>query len=134
MNAIDLIKAERERQVSAEGWTPEHDDQHPRGEMAMAAASYAFPPQREPGDTHEEAPPDTWPWETEWWKPCPNDRLRELVKAGALLAAEIDRELRLIARFHAARGLTPDQLAEVAATYDDRPTEEELKAFPNTKQ
>jgi hypothetical protein len=28
------------------------------------------------------------------WKPSPDDRFRELVKAGALIAAEIDRLLR----------------------------------------
>jgi hypothetical protein len=32
-----------------------------------------------------------WPWSKHWWKPTPNDRVRELVKAGALIAAEIDR-------------------------------------------
>jgi len=30
-----------------------------------------------------------WPWGKEWWKP--SDRRRDLVKAGALIAAEIDR-------------------------------------------
>ena len=32
-----------------------------------------------------------WPWDLEWFKPSPYDRIRELVKAGALIAAEIDR-------------------------------------------
>jgi hypothetical protein len=31
------------------------------------------------------------PWGESWWKPTPEDRVRELVKAGALIAAEIDR-------------------------------------------
>lgn len=31
------------------------------------------------------------PWDNEWWKPSPDDRKRELVKAGALIAAAIDR-------------------------------------------
>lgn len=35
------VLAERQRQVSAEGWTPEHDDEHRSGDMARAAASYA---------------------------------------------------------------------------------------------
>jgi hypothetical protein len=30
-----------------------------------------------------------WPWSFEWWKP--KDRIRNLVRAGALIAAEIDR-------------------------------------------
>jgi len=37
--------------------------------------------------------PPIWPWEKSWWKPTPNDRVKELVKAGALIAAEIDRLL-----------------------------------------
>jgi hypothetical protein len=36
-----------------------------------------------------------WPWDREWWKPTPNNRIRELAKAGALIAAEIDRLQRL---------------------------------------
>ena len=32
-----------------------------------------------------------WPWKEAWWKPTPEDRIRELVKAGALIVAEIDR-------------------------------------------
>ena len=38
--AIDDVLAERHRQVEAEGWTPEHDDTHARGEMASAAACW----------------------------------------------------------------------------------------------
>lgn len=36
-----------------------------------------------------------WPWDKSWWKPTPDDRIRELIKAGALIAAEIDRLQRL---------------------------------------
>jgi hypothetical protein len=32
-----------------------------------------------------------WPWEASWWKPSQTDRIKELAKAGALIAAEIDR-------------------------------------------
>jgi hypothetical protein len=39
--------------------------------------------------------PEEWPWFQERWKPTPDNRIRELVKAGALIAAEIDRMLRL---------------------------------------
>jgi hypothetical protein len=35
--------------------------------------------------------PCGWPWDAEWFRPVPKDRIRELVKAGALIAAEIDR-------------------------------------------
>ncbi len=41
-DGVAAIAAERRRQVEAEGWTPEHDDQHTRGELARAAACYAL--------------------------------------------------------------------------------------------
>jgi len=93
---IELIAEERTRQVSVEGWTPEHDDQHTRGELAQAAACYAdyAATTAEVGEsaTRFLAPPKKWPWERSWWKP--SVQLRTLVKAGALIAAEIDRVLR----------------------------------------
>jgi hypothetical protein len=82
MTGVELIAAERQRQVEAEGWTTEHDDGHYYGELAQAAACYAR------FDVSRAA---TWPWAVEWWKPTPGNRVRELVKAGALIAAEIDR-------------------------------------------
>lgn len=99
---IDLIRVERKRQIEEEGWTAEHDDQHPAGELGMAGASYAanagaglvagavaetsYAALNQPG------PPDWWPWEIGWWKP--KEPLTDLVRAGALIAAEIDRLLR----------------------------------------
>ena len=105
MTGIELIAAERAEHVTREGWTPEHDAEHDGGEMAFAAAVYALPAAaREPtrrstcwpgdppsrGDAHW-TQPRFWPWDPEWYKPCPDDRIRELVKAGALIAGEIDR-------------------------------------------
>ncbi|PYG00189.1 hypothetical protein SAMN05216184_104128 [Georgenia satyanarayanai] len=81
-----LIAAERRRQVEEEGWTPEHDAEHPDGVLARAAVRYAAPE----GPVRTRVAP-VWPWPWHYWKPTPNDRVRELVKAGALIAAEIDR-------------------------------------------
>lgn len=83
---IEEIAAERRRQVEAEGWTPEHDDEHWGGEMAHAAASYACPLIQ----------PYAWPWDPEWWKPT--TPRRNLIKAAALLVAEIERLDRADAR------------------------------------
>ena len=96
MNGIEMIAAERQRQVEKEGWTPEHDDQHVNGEMATAAACYAMVPDKCDESVAMELP-DIWPetWSPKWWKPSPKKRIRELEKAGALIAAEIDRLLRL---------------------------------------
>ena len=105
MTGAELIAAERQRQIEAEDWSPDHDDvEHQSGELAAAAAAYALGPgshqRMEPnGDPRI---PDVWPWEPEWWKPkwTPatgrEGRIRELVVAGALLAAEVDRLQRAL--------------------------------------
>lgn len=98
---IELIAAERKRQVQVEGWTPEHDDEHHGGDMAAAAACYvSFSAASEQVRDHlRDNGMSAWPWALKWWKPspgdAPHDRIRELVKAGALIAAEIDRLNRL---------------------------------------
>ena len=86
MTGVELIAAERQRQIEVEKWTPEYDDGHHIGEMARASACYAMRPY-----LHMDKLAMYWPWDMKWWKPCPNDRIRELSKAGALIAAEIDR-------------------------------------------
>ena len=88
-SGVDLIAEERQRQVESEGYSPQEDANYVKGELADAAACYA-------GLTVRDHPlsfrvPNTWPWNRDSWKPVPNDRVRELVKAGALIAAEIDR-------------------------------------------
>ncbi len=79
------VLAERHRQITAEGWTPAHDDAHADEQLARAAACYALPQ----GDYEIPDPPEFWPWDAYWWKP--GDRRRELIKAGALILAEIER-------------------------------------------
>lgn len=85
--ARDLL-AERARQVQEEGWTPEHDDEHSCGEMAEAAACYAASA-RVPTSTKRRQCPGYWPWAAKWWKP--SDQRRDLIKAGALILAELER-------------------------------------------
>lgn len=94
MTGIELIAAERKRQIEQEGWTPEHDDGHFDGELAQAAACYALPKQTRNGYLLNRMVWEFfWPWDSEWWKPATNSRgrIKELTKAGALIAAEIDR-------------------------------------------
>lgn len=86
--ALTDIAVERRRQVEAEGWTPAHDDEHGTGELAAAAAAYAF--SAATSDRFLAADPiGFWPWAPEWWKP--SSPRRDLVKAGALIVAEIER-------------------------------------------
>ena len=91
---IELIIEERQRQISQEGWTPEHDDEHEYEELATAAACYACPDRIrgvEPWALRSHIMRLLWPFDLSWFKPTPDDRVRELAKAGALIAAEIDR-------------------------------------------
>lgn len=98
---IELIAEERKRQIEVEGWTPEHDAEHTDNSIAKAAACYAMPcdeRQKYQSSTLSEPArfyPRWWPksWDVKWWKPTPENRIKELVKAGALIAAEIDRQL-----------------------------------------
>jgi len=93
---VELIAAERQRQMEVEGWTPEHDDVHDRGELAIAAACYAVEG-TDANVTHpdvDEEGDDYWPWGAQYDKRRKHDNLRRLIIAGALIAAEIDREIR----------------------------------------
>lgn len=115
-HVIMEIARERERQTAVEGWTAEHDDTHADGEMARAAASYLVNnyhrtewklapivvriDARSAGDpTHQAvgyaSVPKLWPWQGQWWKP--KDRRRDLIRAAALIVAEIERLDRLAA-------------------------------------
>lgn len=104
MTGAELIAAERQRQIDVEGWTPDRDAEYVKAELIEAAKTYAEEASfrvRNPGvpfdpqvaltieDLHG-FPASSWPWAPEWWKPS-EDPVRNLVKAGALLAAEIDR-------------------------------------------
>lgn len=86
-SGIEIINEEQIRQRTSKGWTLEHDLFHAKGELACAAALYAIPEEKR----HEEIKPFLWPFEAGWWKPSPENRIKELAKAGALIASEIDR-------------------------------------------
>ncbi|AEX55804.1 hypothetical protein phi297_0002 [Pseudomonas phage phi297] len=90
------VQAERRRQITAEGWTPEHDDEHSHGQIARAAACYALAGSSAPNDgTAALLVSLAWPWDQQWWKP--STARRDLIKAGALILAEIERIDRVAA-------------------------------------
>jgi hypothetical protein len=109
----ELIAAERKRQIEKEGYSATHDDMHEHsGQLAAAAITYAdtaLIQQCWTPDAHEREITDAmvsrWPWEEEAFKPAP-EPIRNLVKAGALIAAEIDR-LQRIQRGTAAQAVIP---------------------------
>lgn len=101
---IEAIAAERQRQIEKEGWTQGHDDEHTDESLALAAACYlapfvlridgtgvSFRQCRPETDTQPKELPVFWPasWDHGWWKP--KSHREDLVRAGALVAAEIDR-------------------------------------------
>ncbi|ELQ6229656.1 ead/Ea22-like family protein [Cronobacter dublinensis] len=86
--ALDVL-AERQRQVTQEGWTPANDDDHTDGSLAAAAGSYALHAAASAWGGVSYALPASWPWSVTWWKPK-NPRA-DLVRAAALIIAEIER-------------------------------------------
>lgn len=94
-DGLSIITKERKRQIEEEGWSLEYDEQYTREQLATAAACYATPGPFRMFDPRRDNIPLLWPWLSNWWKPSENDRIKELAKAGALIAAEIDRLLKL---------------------------------------
>ena len=92
---IELIAEERKRQIEKERWTAEHDAEHKHEELAFAAACYAIPNNGRNiyagNNGHSNIIRVIWPWPIHTFKPTPYNRIKELQKAGALIAAEIDR-------------------------------------------
>jgi hypothetical protein len=114
MCGVDLIALERARQIHGERWTKQHDDEHADDSLVLAAICYAAPRRIYVRDLFETGMSfeDPWPlsWDDKWDKrsvygdasdeglriadPATythEERLDLLVKAGALIAAEIDR-------------------------------------------
>ena len=95
MNGAERIAAERKRQIEEEGWDAKHDDRTcVNGELPMLAVCYLIR-KINIGKYNETLLPYDW-WQ--WLKLTPDNRIRELEKAGALIAAEIDRLLRIEAQ------------------------------------
>ncbi|WP_110642516.1 hypothetical protein [Salinicola sp. CPA57] len=118
MKALLDVFNERQRQVDAEGWTPEHDDTHTDGDLAAAASTYAWGAcVQVTGHALPETPPAVWPFENAWWKPSTSPR-RNLVKAAALLLAEIERLDRASGTDPAIVRLVEWRTIEEAEKYD----------------
>ena len=79
------ISIERRRQMVEENHTSGDDDFYVKQELRLAALCYA-----KIGVNKQTPCPRNWPWLGMFWKPSDN-AITNLVKAGALIAAEIDR-------------------------------------------
>lgn len=102
MTGAELILEERKRQIEQEGWSPEHDDRHTRGELAVAAACYML--NKGPKSTYKDGntyqyetviPEIPFPWLPGYDRRDKHDAKRSCIIAGALAAAEWDRLDRL---------------------------------------
>ncbi len=114
---LEAITAERIRQIEGEGFLPDHDDAHRNGELAQAAATYAYPEGEGVTMLFQDFRGGVlFPasWDSSWWKPSRGEyfqgRKRELEKAGALIAAEWDRIERLEKRLESFDGRTKGDL------------------------
>lgn len=125
MTPLDMIKAERKRQIEVEGYTAQHDDQHSDGGMLTAANFYYLHALGRPLTYRPDGAPLGWPWGRSCWKP--KNPERDLVRAGALCMAELDRLRRIKGsiREHASRklnaiviALTPFWIAAEKADYN----------------
>lgn len=92
---IQIISEERDRQIFEELFSDNRDDGYVNGELSSAAACYAMKESYNIDDGYDARRLFEWPWDLSWWKPSPENRIQELAKAGALIAAEIDRLRRL---------------------------------------
>ncbi|MES2667913.1 MAG: hypothetical protein V4712_17650 [Pseudomonadota bacterium] len=101
LDPTDLSKAlidvmnERDRQWNEVGFTSDSDDKYIGGELALAAAEYTLLSTGRYGSMAG-GPTHVWPWSRAWWKP--KTPRRNLVKAAALILAEIERLDRAEAR------------------------------------
>lgn len=95
--AVNDVLNERERQIQIKGWTDEHDDVYSKNELTRAAASYTTNVihrgwtflAKPAGVYQSEEAPEYWPWDDCYWKP--KSPRQDLVRAAALLIAEIER-------------------------------------------
>jgi len=100
LTGVELIAKERKRQIDVEGFSAEHDDELINDELSNAAACYALSPEYLAMNVDDGGSllHTVFPFNMEWYKQTMGDRKRDLVKAGALVAAELDRLNRMEAK------------------------------------
>jgi len=99
-NASSDVVQERWRQIDEENHAPAADDRYTDFQLGKAAAAYLghaiVKDKTRASNAAREFPPGIWPWDPQWWKP--RDRRSDLVRAAALIIAEIERLDRAAAK------------------------------------
>lgn len=88
---VELIAIERKRQIEELGYDYENDSLYADEQLAKAGIYYAL--RYDDREELDSVISGNWPWDEKYFKPSPEDRVKELTKAGALIAAQIDYEL-----------------------------------------
>lgn len=131
LKGINDVSEERLRQITEEGFNSERDDTYHPGTLGSAGASYALAAvaQLLLGDSKEDVSkvPDFWPWSDETWRP--DDPRRNLVKAAALLIAEIDRMDR---QASAEKIVAPETPTQNIQTESEKVTEQPVEPLSET--
>jgi len=101
-SGVHIIAKERKRQIEELKFDYSNDSLYANNQLAQAAAWYSFDDETRNQflKSNEEIEEEfgfrigeIWPWKQSYFKPTPDDRIKELAKAGALIAAQIDYEL-----------------------------------------
>jgi hypothetical protein len=98
----ELIATERKRQIEELGFDYTNDALYANEELARAGAWYSLPTfdrmkfeSLQIKNQDKKSVINIWPWDRRYYKPSPESRIRELSKAGALIAAQIDYLLNI---------------------------------------
>jgi hypothetical protein len=92
LDALNLITKERFRQITQEGYTPAHDDEHTESQLAVLAAVYAL---SSAGPGYDNELTKVLYTLDSGWSFKPKDPISDLTRAGALVLAELERRLRM---------------------------------------
>lgn len=109
--ALNLIEHERKEQMNKHGFSREQDCRYVHGDLAAVGALYALTSALT-DEGVDYALAAYWPhtWDRRYWRPAPSNPLKNMVKAAALLTAEIER---LIGEYSDTRNPAIDQVRDV---------------------
>jgi len=96
ITGIEIIAKERQRQIDYVGKKPETHCDIEDGQLRKAAVAYSFAHNHFKNQSESnKRPPIIFPFDSFFWNPDKENDIKNLAKAGAYIAAEIDRLLRL---------------------------------------